>query len=185
MSPCVFNPFSIIPLAPSPLEICLRGKWKLLMWLTVSFKNNLIKPRRQPHIYSSSFFFLFYFSFLFYFFSFLSPLFLFLPRFLNVSFLFLEISLSTTKQRWARRQRSARWDWRRCSARWDQRRCSVRWDRRRSDAQWDQDHCNAFRTYIMVSGALKFLVGVEIEMSGLIFCCLFCLGFWVSRWWNG
>ena len=59
------------------------------------------------------------------------------------------------------------------------KRCDAQWDQRRSDVQWDRDHGNAFQTSIMVSGALKFLVGVEIEMIGLIFGCLFCLGFWV------
>ena len=49
----------------------------------------------------------------------------------------------------------------------------VRSKTKRCDAQWDRDHGSAFQTSIMVLGALKFLVGVEIEMIELIFSCLF------------
>ena len=60
MTPCVFNPFSIIHLASSLLEICIRGRRKLLRWLTVHLniiKIYLIKPR-QPHFFFSFLFFL-------------------------------------------------------------------------------------------------------------------------------
>jgi hypothetical protein len=50
----------------SLLEICLRGKRKLLTWLTMLLKNNLIKPC-QHHVFILSFFFFFFFFFFFYF----------------------------------------------------------------------------------------------------------------------
>ena len=71
LGPCVFKPLSILSLESTPLEIayvangnCWHGHLKII-------KNNLSKQRNYPFLFFS-------FSFIF---SFLSHLFLFLPRF--------------------------------------------------------------------------------------------------------
>ena len=86
MGPYVFKPLSILPLESTPLEItyvanrnCWHGHLKII-------KNNLIQPRHYSY----------------YFFSFLSPLFLFLPRFFFFFFLIfiLLISLIHIQHHW-------------------------------------------------------------------------------------
>jgi hypothetical protein len=51
LSPCVFTPFSIIPLASSPLKICIRGIWKLLngpMRVRPEYDPNPLSPNPNP-----------------------------------------------------------------------------------------------------------------------------------------